>query len=229
MKFALTNDDGVDAPGLRTLETVCANIGSTVTVAPDLPQSGSGHRVTIQEPLRFQERGKNRYSVAGYPPDCARLALAHFASDADWLIAGINQGANLGVDTYMSGTAAAAREATIQGRPAIAISQYIGKENELDWELTSSRTAMILAEILSKPVPEKAFWNINIPNPDNDTVDLEVVYCRIDPSPHAITYDLEGDSFIYQDDYHARARRAGRDIDVCMGGRISVTEVTLDP
>ena len=217
MKFALTNDDGIDAPGLETLERVCSALGSTVTVAPSLPQSGSGHRVTISEPLRFEARGDKRYALDGFPPDCSRLALSHFATDADWLIAGINQGANLGVDTYMSGTAAAAREAAILGRPAIAISQYIGKGKELDWELTERRALRVISELLSKPAPEGAFWNINLANPDNTETDLELVYCKVDPSAHGTSYELDGDSFNYQDDYHNRARLPGMDIEVCMG------------
>ena len=227
MKFALTNDDGIDAPGLQTLELVCKSLGNTVTVAPSLPQSGSGHRVTISEPLRFETRGADRYALTGFPPDCSRIALSHFATDADWLIAGINQGANLGVDTYMSGTAAAAREAAILGRPAIAISQYVGKGKELDWELTEKRARMVISELLSKPAPVGAFWNINLPNPDNTEINLELVYCKVDPSPHGNTYDLEGDSFNYRDDYHNRARQPDRDIEICMGGRISISEIPL--
>lgn len=229
MKFALTNDDGIDAPGLETLEAVCGRLGSVVTVAPSEVQSGSGHRVTIDQPLRFEEKGVNRYSVSGFPPDCTRLALAHFTSDADWLISGINQGANLGVDTYMSGTAAAAREAVIHGRPAMAISQYIGKGKELDWELTARRAERVIRELLSQEPPELAFWNINIPNPDSEEVDLEMVYCELDPSPHGNQYDLDGDRFLYRDSYHDRARVTGRDIDVCMGGRISITRLPVAP
>ena len=137
------------------------------------------------------------------------------------------QGANLGVDTYMSGTAAAAREAAILGRPAIAISQYVGKGKELDWELTEKRARMVISELLSKPAPVGAFWNINLPNPDNTEINLELVYCKVDPSPHGNTYDLEGDSFNYRDDYHNRARQPGRDIEICMGGRISISEIPL--
>ena len=229
MKFALTNDDGIDAPGLATLESVCRRLGSVVTVAPSEVQSGSGHRVTIDKPLRFYERGGDRYSVDGFPPDCARLALAHFATDADWLISGINQGANLGVDTYMSGTAAAAREAVIHGRPAMAISQYIGRGKELDWELTARRAGMVIETLLSEPPPDEAFWSINIPNPDSQEVNLELVYCELDPSPHGNEYELAGDRFLYQDSYHDRARVSGKDIDVCMSGKISITRLPVAP
>lgn len=229
MKFALTNDDGIDAPGLQTLERVCSSLGSTVTVAPSEAQSGSGHRVTISEPLRFEARGTDRYALGGFPPDCSRLALSHFATDADWLIAGINQGANLGVDTYMSGTAAAAREAAILGCPAMAISQYIGKDREFDWGLTEKRATMVIKELLSRPAPAGAFWNINLPNPQNTEINLEIVYCELDPSPHGNAYNLEGDSFTYRDDYHNRTRLPGRDIEVCMGGRITVSEIPLAP
>ena len=111
----------------------------------------------------------------------------------------------------------------------MAISQYIGKGKELDWELTARRAGMVIEKLLSEPPPEEAFWNINIPNPDSQEVDLELVYCELDPSPHGNEYELAGDRFLYQDSYHDRARVSGRDIDVCMSGKISITRLPVAP
>ena len=87
----------------------------------------------------------------------------------------------------------------------------------------------MIRELLSQEPPELAFWNINIPNPDSEEVDLEMVYCELDPSPHGNQYDLDGDRFLYRDSYHDRSRVSGRDIDVCMGGRISITRLPVAP
>ena len=115
MKIVLTNDDGIDAPGLDTLNRCVDQRVDIIIVAPQNAQSGIAHRVTTREPLRVNQLEPNRHSVEGTPADCARIALKVIAPDADWLISGINAGANLGSDVYNSGTVAAAREAAILG------------------------------------------------------------------------------------------------------------------
>ena len=113
MKIVLTNDDGIEAPGLDALFHCVLPLGDIIIVAPQKAQSGIAHRVTTRAPIRVNQIGQNRYRVEGTPADCSRIALKEIASDADWLISGINAGANLGSDVYNSGTVAAAREAAI--------------------------------------------------------------------------------------------------------------------
>ena len=144
MKIVLTNDDGIDAPGLDTLIRCVDQRAHIIIVAPQNAQSGVAHRVTVRQPLHVNQLGPNRHSVDGTPADCARIALKVIAPDAEWLISGINAGANLGSDVYNSGTVAAAREAAILGCRAIAVSQYIAKEQEVDWTATGHHAGRVL-------------------------------------------------------------------------------------
>ena len=98
------------------------------------PSPASAHRVTTRSALRVEQLDTDKFSVDGTPADCVRLALKKLAPDAAWLVAGINPGANLGSDVYNSGTVAAAREAAILGVRSIAISQYIARDHEVNWE-----------------------------------------------------------------------------------------------
>ncbi|MDE2509386.1 MAG: 5'/3'-nucleotidase SurE, partial [Planctomycetota bacterium] len=130
----LTNDDGIDAPGLAVLAGVARNFGTTHTVAPNGPRSGCGHMFNTHASFGFEARGERCHCVDGTPVDCVRLGLHHLAPGAEWVLSGINDGGNLGVDVYASGTVAAVREATLLGRPAIALSQYIAWGRPVDWD-----------------------------------------------------------------------------------------------
>ncbi|MDQ3333363.1 MAG: 5'/3'-nucleotidase SurE, partial [Planctomycetota bacterium] len=111
MKFLLTNDDGIDAPGLALLREVVAERAEPIVVAPDRHLSGCAHRVVTEEDLVLDDRGDGRFALNGTPADCVRVGLLHVCSDAAWVLSGVNDGGNLGVDTFLSGTVAAAREA----------------------------------------------------------------------------------------------------------------------
>src|SRR6516225_2098900 len=134
MKLLLTNDDGIDAPGLQALCDAAAAFGERVVAAPVDVLSGCSHRVTTDDPIRISPREPGRYAVAGTPADCVRVALHDLAPDAAWVLSGINQGANLGADVWHSGTVAAVREAVLHGIPGIALSQYHKRGQTHDWE-----------------------------------------------------------------------------------------------
>src|SRR5262245_36371129 len=104
MKLLLTNDDGIDAPGLGALLAAAAGVGEPVVVAPLDAHSGCSHRVTTHGPIRVERRGPGRFAVAGTPADCVRVGLHDLAPDAGWVLAGINAGGNLGADVWHSGT-----------------------------------------------------------------------------------------------------------------------------
>lgn len=240
MKVVVTNDDGIDAPGLAALEQVALKLGcEIVLVAPATHQSFMGHRVTTTEPLAVVERARNRFSVGGTPADCVRVALRCLAPDAAWLIAGINQGANLGADTYISGTVGAAREATLLGCPAIAISQYVAARRHADWEAAARRAEGTLRRLMEGRVgPGPAtgnglgrhwFWNVNLPHPEDAWSGCDEVVCPLDTSPFDVRYRREGDRYFYEGNYHERPRKPGSDIDWCFRGRIAITAITLDP
>src|SRR5262245_18020009 len=124
MKILLTNDDGIDAPGIVTLHQIATQFGDSVIVAPHVALSGCSHQVTTDRPIRVTTLANNRHSIDGTSSDCVRIGLLQFATDVDWVLSGINDGGNMGVDVFMSGTVAAAREATLLGKKAVAISQY---------------------------------------------------------------------------------------------------------
>ena len=113
MNFLLTNDDGIDAPGLSVLCQVAEQLGEVAVVAPDQPHSGCSHRVSSEYPICLDRRADRRYALNGTPVDCTRIGMTHVAPDSDWVIAGVNCGANLGCDVLMSGTVAAVREAAL--------------------------------------------------------------------------------------------------------------------
>ena len=241
MPLVLSNDDGVAADGLATLHRVLAPRAQCLIVAPAGPQSGVGHAVTTGEPLRLDEHGPLRFGLSGTPADCARVALGRGAAfarqtlgasgdDSLWLVAGINHGANLGMDTYISGTAAAAREATILGYPAIAISQYVGKHRAPDWDATAERAHQVLEVLLERPPRPGHFWNVNLPHPADEGTKHELVFCPLDPSPHAFQYETRDGGLHWVSDFHGRPRIADHDISVCMGdGATSITEIPVQP
>lgn len=238
MRLVLSNDDGVQADGIATLHALLESRFSCLIVAPAGPQSGVGHSVTTKTPMRLEELEPGRFALAGTPADCTRVALGRrgaFArdhlgdSEPIWLIAGINHGANLGVDIHISGTAAAAREAAILGFPAIAISQYVGRHRAPDWTATARRAGPALDALFDRPPRPGHFWNVNLPHPADESTQHEIVFCPIDPSPHAFQFENRSGELHWVSDFHARPRLSGHDIDVCMGGEISITEIPIQP
>jgi 5'-nucleotidase len=227
LKIILTNDDGIGAPGLENLTQIVSSITVPTVVAPQVAQSGVGHRVTCRFPIAVERRSKNHYSVKGTPADCARLAIRQFAPDADWLIAGINAGANLGSDVYQSGTVAAAREAAILGVKAIAISQYIARDHQIDWELTRTRAEAVLNLLLKKAIAVHSYWNVNLPHPLTRDFEPTAVFCDLDRHPHKYTYRRQGDEYHYEGTIHDRPREPGKDVAVCFDGSVAITQLTI--
>ena len=236
--IVISNDDGIDAPGIQTLAQLLSESSDCRLVAPDGPQSGVGHVVAATSDLQVQFRTPEAIAVGGTPADCARLALGPDSTlledwsearraHACWLVAGINHGANLGVDLYISGTAAAAREAAILGFPAIAISQYVRRHGDVDWDDSARRARPVLEQLLDRPPAPGAFWNVNLPHPAPGAGPSEVVFCPPDPSPQPVRYARRGSAFRYSGDYHARPRLPRHDVDVCFGGAVAVSEIHL--
>jgi 5'-nucleotidase len=228
MKLVLTNDDGIEAPGLDALRDACAELGDCVVVAPAEALSGVSHRVTTDEPIAVVEEDAAVYRVHGTPADCVRIALVDIAPDAAWVLAGVNRGGNLGADVYLSGTVAAAREAALLGRASISLSQYVVRGREVDWTMVSRRAQAVLRLLFSRPHQPGSFWSVNLPHSPARGEEPEVVFCELDPSPLDVRYRLEGGAYVFEGDYHGRPRVPGRDVDVCFSGRVAVTRIPLD-
>ena len=179
MNILLTNDDGIDAPGLAALAAACHDAwpaaGRVIVVAPKEPHSGCGHRVTTDRPLVLEQVGSDRFHVDGTPADCVRLALATLFSESapplDWVLSGINAGGNLGVDIHHSGTVAAAREAALHGVKSLAVSHYHRREEPIDWQRAARWMTAILTSVVGRggpggePLAAGEFWNVNFPHP----------------------------------------------------------------
>jgi 5'-nucleotidase len=225
----LTNDDGVDAPGLEALRVAAEGLGRCRVVAPSGPFSGCGHKVTTHSPIVVARRGEDRLAVEGTPADCVRLALHHLAPELSWVLSGINAGGNLGTDVYHSGTVAAVREAVIHGRPGIAVSHYIARGYPIDWSRAAEWTRRVLGELLCRSWEPGTFWNVNLPYRPPGGPDPPIVFCPLDPSPLPLVYRVEGESAHYCGDYHLRSRRPSSDVDVCFRGQIAVTLIRMVP
>ena len=223
MKIVVTNDDGFDQPGLAMLVDAVKSLGEVTVVAPATPQSNVGHRVTMREPIRVDRSNAHTYVVHATPADCSRLAVKALVPDVDWIVAGINPGANLGSDVYQSGTVAAAREAAILGVRAMAVSQYISPDWAVDWPAARAQVVLCIAPLLKKPLAGGQFWNINLPSPITVDTALDYRFCPLDIHPHRYRYAENKGVYRYQGVIHDRPRSAGSDVDVCFGGAISVT------
>ena len=224
----LTNDDGIDAEGLAALRTAALAVGHPLIVAPERCHSGGGHQVTTHHPIRIFKRDERSFVTSGTPADCVRVALDRLAKGTDWVLAGINHGGNLGADLYMSGTAAAVREGVLHGKPGIAISHYHRKDvDPLDWPRAARWLTPILGDLLNRPWQPGTFWNVNLPHIAASNADPDVVVCPIDPSPLPVSYETQGEHVTYNGNYHERPRRPGTNIDVCFGGRISISLVSV--
>lgn len=225
MNIILTNDDGIDAPGIRALSQ--AVNGKGIIVAPKYPLSGCGHQVTTNKPLEIKRRSDTEYAVDGTPADCARVGISHLFPEVKWVLSGINAGGNLGVDVYISGTVAAVREAAIRGVPGIAISHWIKKPLVIDWEWATFCTIRVLEELFHRSLPPKSFWNVNLPHLEPGKPEPEIVFCPLSNDPLPSKYLVEGDLYYYQGEYGKRDRTVGTDVDVCFSGNISVTLIQL--
>jgi 5'-nucleotidase len=228
MKLMLTNDDGIEAPGLHALLRVARHVGEPVLVAPAGHQSGCSHAVTWEKAVRIEARDTTSFAVHGTPADCTRLGLLKIVPDARWVLSGINHGGNLGADIHYSGTVAAVREAVLHGWPGISFSHYHRRGFEFDWDRAVMWLIPILSDLIARPIEPGVFYNVNLPHLMPGDAEPDVVFCSLDPNPLPLSYRHdEGEGMFYDGDYHSRKRVRGADVDVCFNGNIAVTPVRL--
>jgi 5'-nucleotidase len=165
-RVLLTNDDGIDAPGLAVLEEIAAQIAREVwVVAPEHDQSGQSHAISLHHALRLTERGVRRFGVTGTPGDCAAMGICHLMKDAppQLVLSGVNRGLNLGLETVFSGTVGGAMTAMMLGVPAIALSQAFTDRLNPPWETARTLGADIVRRLLAIGWGENACLNVNFP------------------------------------------------------------------
>jgi 5'-nucleotidase len=168
MRILVTNDDGINAPGLVALEAIAAQLSDDVwVVAPAEEQSGAGHSLTLSQPVRLTQISPRRFSVRGTPTDCIMLALGAVMVDEkpNLILSGVNRGGNLAEDVTYSGTVSAAMEGCLAGIRSIALSQVMsdysfGKE---DFSTAVAHGAEVLRRVQMIDWPEGVLININFP------------------------------------------------------------------
>ncbi|RME48982.1 MAG: 5'/3'-nucleotidase SurE [Chloroflexi bacterium] len=234
----ITNDDGVDAPGLLALKKALDQIGETVVFAPDHNWSAAGHTKTMHKPLRVAyaelQDGSPAYASNGAPSDCVALALLGILErDPDLVISGINNGPNLGHDITYSGTVAAAMEAAIFGLPAIAVSlDTYEPPQPAALEAAASFAAKLASAVLEHGLPHGHLLNVNVPNrPASEIAGVEVTRLgrRVYQDVLVERQDPRGRPYYWiGGEAPTGVSEEGTDIGALFHGKISVTPIQLD-
>jgi 5'-nucleotidase len=163
----VTNDDGIFAPGISFLAKVASKFGNVIVVAPDKPQSGMGHAITINSTLRIQKTNHHNammeYACSGTPVDCVKMAVNHILKKTpDLVLSGINHGSNSSINVIYSGTMSAAIEGALEGTPSIGFS-LCDYSMEADFSQAGKFIANIIGESLKNRIPKGVCLNVNIP------------------------------------------------------------------
>ncbi|MEM6636461.1 MAG: 5'/3'-nucleotidase SurE [Pseudomonadota bacterium] len=246
MKILITNDDGINAPGLEVLTRIAADVagpdGTVWTVAPAFEQSGVGHCISYTHPTMIAELGPRRFAAEGSPADCV-LAGIYEVMDGekpDLLLSGVNRGNNSGENTLYSGTIGAAIEGALQGVPSIALSQFYGPENAgLSDPFDASRDwgARLVRLLLDKGVWTRdaygIFYNVNFPPVAGDAVKgVRAVAQGFRPDTYFSTeahFSPSGRKFLWvKGGAQAVPTGPGTDVTANLDGYVSVTPMRAD-
>ena len=234
-RILVTNDDGINAPGLKVLAKVARGLSRDVwVVAPEVEQSATAHSLTVRRPLQVRRLSPRRFAVDGTPTDCVLLAVHHIIKRRrpDLVLSGVNRGANLGEDVTYSGTIAAAMEATLLHIPAIAFSQLRDGSQQVRWHTAEQHAPAIIRRLTSVGWAAGVLMNVNFPNVPAAAVTgarmvrqgrresgIEVVEAR----------DPVGRPYLWIGDFTSdRSVDPDTDLAATRAGAISVTPLHLD-
>lgn len=166
-KILISNDDGYFAEGLKTLNRYLKEEFNTVVIAPDRERSSCGHGISLNDPIRLNKIETDIYSCTGFPADCILVGLGALLKDdkPDFIVSGINHGANLGQDRFYSGTMAAAREGTFRKVKSISVSLVLKLgDSQKHFDSAAHYIVKFLKSDLANKIPENCLVNINVPN-----------------------------------------------------------------
>jgi 5'-nucleotidase len=165
-RVMLTNDDGIDAPGMQIMEEIAAQIAREVwVIAPEHDQSGQSHAISLHHALRVSPRGERRFGITGTPGDCAAMGICHLMKDnlPQLVLSGVNRGLNLGMETVFSGTVGGAMTAMMLGVPALAVSQAFTRRDAVPWGTARTLGPDVIRKLLAIGWSKQAILNINFP------------------------------------------------------------------
>jgi len=234
MEFLISNDDGIEATGIRVLADSMRGLGNVTIVAPDKNCSGASNSLTLDSPIRIKQLKDNVFRVSGTPTDCVHLALTGLLSgDPDIVVSGINAGANLGDDVIYSGTVAAAMEGRFLGYPALALSLVFGEDSAHHYYDTAGEAAIRLVRQLQRdPLPADTILNVNVPDcPWQEIRGIEVTRLgyRHRAEPVVKTMDPRGREMYWIGPAGAEQDAGpGTDFDAIRRKCISVTPIHVD-
>lgn len=241
LSILLTNDDGIDAPGIIALQRELAAIGQVTVVAPKEDRSGVGHALTFFPPMklkRVEREGKFfGYALSGTPADCVKLALSKLLQNKpDLVISGINRGANVGIAVFSSGTVAGAREGAIQGISAIALSlaSHRGAPDQDDYRFAARFTRKLALLVAKNGLPPGVLLNVNVPAGEENEI-KGVAVTRQETGKLDLTFQEAKDPFGELYYYYGLGPRSTRvppdgqtDQGALAEGRVSITPLRLD-
>ncbi len=178
MKILISNDDGIESPGIKLLAEAVKDLGEIYVVAPHRERSTAGHSLTLHKPLRIHSLGNNYFSTSGTPADCVYLGIREIVKGRpDLILSGINRGANLGTDLYYSGTVAAAREGALMNIRSYAFSLVDlhltipdAPREEMRFDMAAQWARKVIDATLNIASPAHSLLNVNIPNLENQKI-----------------------------------------------------------
>jgi 5'-nucleotidase len=234
-RILLTNDDGINAPGLEALIKIAEQLSDDVwIVAPERNQSGAGHSLSLSNPIRYREISDRKFALEGTPTDCVLFGVRHLLRDKvpDLVLSGVNRGANMADDVTYSGTIAGAMEGCLLGIRSIALSQAYLDPHPVKWATAEQHGAPVIAKLLKVDWAKDVFMNVNFPDtPAASVKGVELTHQgHLDLSVEVLErLDPRGGAYYWLS--YGRATHAvdrGTDIGAIRAGYISVTPLDLD-
>jgi 5'-nucleotidase len=238
MRILLTNDDGIDSPGLHALRQIAGELSQDVwTVAPETNQSGASHSLSLHEPLRMRQIDERAFAVRGTPTDSVIMGVRHILKGKlpDLVLSGVNRGANMAEDVTYSGTIAGAFEGTTLGIRSIALSQAYGLDRgkSLKWQTAIAHGPGLIRKLLALDWAPPSLFNVNFPDREPGEVEGIAVTRQGRRDPGLLAIDERADTWgnpYYWLAFERRRSSAaeGTDLAAIYAGYISVTPLFLD-
>ena len=228
-QILITNDDGVEADGLRALVETLRALGDVTVVAPAEDSSAVSHALTVRRPLQLREVGEAWYSVDGTPTDCVNVAISEVMGGVpDLVVSGINNGLNVGDDVTYSGTVAGALEGVLLGAPALALSLQ-RSSGSMDYTAAAQVARQLAESVLDQGLPPRTLLNVNVPRRAHHGIRVTVQARRTQAVGMRGPNGVEGQSSVWirsaELDWEQDARS---DYATVLAGWISVTPLHTD-